>query len=373
MRPLLRVEDLRVAFGETRAVRGVSFEIRPDEVLAIVGESGSGKSATALGVMRLIEREGGRIAGGRMLWAGATGPVDLAALDDVAMRRVRGAEIAMIFQEPMTSLNPVLTVGDQIAETLILHRDMDRRAAAAEAARLLACVRVADAERRLGHYPHELSGGLRQRVMIAMALSCRPRLLIADEPTTALDVTTQREILALIAELRAETGMSVLFITHNLGVVAQYADQVAVMYAGRIVETAAVGPLFAAPQHPYTRGLLACLPGMAVRGATSRTRPRLTAISGQVCSPCEPPPGCAFAPRCPQHTDECDAAMPPLQGQGSDRNVRCIHIKHEELTPPRHSGLDPDSRGTPLPPGTRGNDGTSNESTLIERWHERQR
>ena len=205
---------------------------------------------------------------------------------------------------------------------------------------------------------------MRQRVMIALAMACNPTLLIADEPTTALDVTIQAQILALIQRLQKETGMSVLFITHNLGVVAQYADEVTVMYAGRIVETAAVGPLFAAPQHPYTRGLLACLPGMAVRGITTgKSRPRLTAISGQVCSPFEPPPGCAFAPRCPAHVAACDTEMPLLAALGSDRKVRCIRVGEKTPNQPRHSGLDPESRGAPLDPGFRRDDGESNDST----------
>jgi peptide/nickel transport system ATP-binding protein len=249
--------------------------------------------------------------------------VDLLAIGEGERRELRGNELAMIFQEPMTSLNPVLTIGEQIAESVRLHKGLDRAAAKAHALRMLELVEIPAAARRVHEYPHQLSGGMRQRVMIAMAMACDPTLLIADEPTTALDVTIQAQILALMGRLQKETGMSLLFITHNLGVVAQYADEVAVMYAGRIVETAPVHELFANPRHPYTRGLLACLPGVARAHGAKR---RLTAIPGQVSSPLAPPPGCAFAPRCPMRADACDAAMPQLAAAEPLRQVRCIRV-----------------------------------------------
>jgi peptide/nickel transport system ATP-binding protein len=315
--------------GRIVAVADVSFDIPSGRTLALVGESGSGKSVTSLGLMGLHGKGSQAIVGGGAWFVQRGGTrVDLLALTENEKRRLRGNELAMIFQEPMTSLNPVLTVGEQIAESARLHLAMDRGEALRHARRMLELVEIPAAERRLREYPHQLSGGMRQRVMIALAMACSPTLLIADEPTTALDVTIQAQILALIQRLRKETGMSVLFITHNLGVVAQYADLVAVMYAGRIVETAAVGPLFAAPRHPYTQGLLACLPGMAVRGMEAGgVRPRLTAISGQVCSPFDPPPGCAFAPRCPQRGEDCDAAMPLLAAAGAARQVRCARVE----------------------------------------------
>ena len=257
--PLLDVRDLTLAFGAREVVQGLSFSIAPGEVLALVGESGSGKSATALAILRLIEREGGRILRGTITLDGAL-PCDLATLSDSAMQAVRGAQVAMVFQEPMTSLNPVLTIGDQLTETYLRHRRMTPAAALEAAIEALARVRIAEPRRRLAQYPHELSGGLRQRVMIAMALACRPRLLIADEPTTALDVTTQGEILALIRELQAESGMAVLFITHDMGVVAEMADRVVVLKDGRKVEAATVADLFARPVAPYTKTLVAAAP-----------------------------------------------------------------------------------------------------------------
>jgi peptide/nickel transport system ATP-binding protein len=319
--------------GRVVSVSDVSFDIASGSTLALVGESGSGKSVTSLGLMGLHARGSHAVVGGEAWFVRRDGKsVDLLALPENEKRRLRGNELAMIFQEPMTSLNPVFTVGEQIAESARLHLGMDRGEAWAHAQRMLELVEIPAAQRRLREYPHQLSGGMRQRVMIALAMACKPTLLIADEPTTALDVTIQAQILALIARLREETGMSVLFITHNLGVVAQYADHVAVMYAGRIVETATVEDLFAAPKHPYTRGLLACLPGMAVRGAAAGgARPRLTAISGQVCSPFDPPAGCAFAPRCPQRAPDCEAAMPPLTALGEGRQARCARVV-ENLT-----------------------------------------
>ena len=325
----LSVRKLSTSFmadrGRVSAVADVSFDIPSGSTLALVGESGSGKSVTSLGLMGLHARGSQAVVGGEAWFVKRDGErVDLLALPEESKRRLRGNELAMIFQEPMTSLNPVLTVGEQIAESARLHLGMSRAEAFLHARKMLDLVEIPAAERRVREYPHQLSGGMRQRVMIALAMACHPTLLIADEPTTALDVTIQAQILALIGRLQKETGMSVLFITHNLGVVAQYADHVAVMYAGRIVETAEVGPLFAAPRHPYTRGLLACLPGMAVCKAAGGARPHLQAISGQVCSPFEPPPGCAFAPRCPQRAGECDAAMPPLVSLGEKRQARCV-------------------------------------------------
>jgi len=239
------------------------------------------------------------------------------------MRQLRGNELAMIFQEPMTSLNPVFTVGEQIAESVRLHKKLGRAAALVHAKRMLDLVEIPAAAQRLHEYPHQLSGGMRQRVMIALAMACDPTLLIADEPTTALDVTIQAQILVLMRRLQAETGMSILFITHNLGVVAHHADDVAVMYAGRVVERAPVQPLFATPQHPYTQGLLACLPGKAHAAGLERPK-RLFAIRGQVSSPLKPPPGCAFEPRCDQAVAACTQAMPPLVTIAESRQARCV-------------------------------------------------
>ncbi|MFC0209685.1 ABC transporter ATP-binding protein [Chelativorans intermedius] len=271
--PVLTIESLSVAFGSHEAVKGLSFGIRERETLALVGESGSGKSATALAVMRLVEREGGRIAGGRILLHDE-GEEDLAALSDSAMRAVRGRLVSMVFQEPMTSLNPVMKIGEQLVEVFIRHRKMPRRAAFEAAREALENVRIPEPERRLGQYPHELSGGLRQRVMIAIALACRPRLLIADEPTTALDVTTQAEILALIRSLQEEIGMAVLFITHDMGVVAEVADRVVVMRQGRKEEEADVGNLFARPRAVYSRQLMNATPKLGSGAPRLRHPPR---------------------------------------------------------------------------------------------------
>lgn len=333
-RNVLEVQGLTVRFDTSErsvvAVKDLGFHVRAGEVLAIVGESGSGKSVTSLSVMRLIEHGGGTIASGKISFTRRNGgKLDLAKAADSVMRTIRGGEISMIFQEPMTSLNPVFSVGTQVAEAVMLHQGLSHAEAEAEALRMLELVRIPEAKQILKRYPHQLSGGMRQRVMIAMALSCKPSLLIADEPTTALDVTIQAQILALMGRLQKETGMSMLFVTHNLGVVAQYADAVAVMYAGRIVESARVHDLFARPEHPYTRGLLACLPGVArqreaAHGASVGRR-QLVAIPGQVSSPLAPPPGCAFAPRCGRKLAACDNAMPPLEAAGPRRMVRCIH------------------------------------------------
>ncbi|HSV57284.1 MAG TPA: ABC transporter ATP-binding protein [Variovorax sp.] len=329
--PRLEVRGLSTSFatdaGRIQSVADVSFSIRPGETLALVGESGSGKSVTSLTLMGLHAKTSQAQVEGEAWFVRRDGQrVDLLALAEADKRALRGNELGMIFQEPMTSLNPVLTIGEQIAESARLHLGMDRKAALAHAQRMLELVEIPAAKQRVHEYPHQLSGGMRQRVMIALAMACNPTLLIADEPTTALDVTIQAQILALMGRLQKETGMSMLFVTHNLGVVAQYADAVAVMYAGRIVESAPVHELFAAPAHPYTRGLLACLPGVARQRGTRQggKRPQLVAIAGQVSSPLAPPPGCAFAPRCRHARAACEAAMPALEASGPRRMVRCI-------------------------------------------------
>jgi len=328
----LRVSGLSTSFateaGRIHSVSDVSFVIEPGKTLALVGESGSGKSVTSLSLMGLHARTSHAEVGGQAIFVKRNGEaVDLLALKESDKRELRGNEIAMIFQEPMTSLNPVLTVGEQIAESARLHLGMDRRTAHAHARRMLELVEIPAAGQRVNEYPHQLSGGMRQRVMIAQAMACNPTLLIADEPTTALDVTIQAQILALMGRLQKETGMSILFVTHNLGVVAQYADAVAVMYAGRIVESASVHALFAEPQHPYTRGLLACLPGVARRNALAQGlhgKPVLKAIPGSVASPLAPPPGCAFAPRCDHASADCDRQVPKLVATGEARLTRCL-------------------------------------------------
>jgi oligopeptide/dipeptide ABC transporter ATP-binding protein len=311
---LLDVQDLRVSFrtdaGPVPAVRGVDLAVRAGETLAVVGESGCGKSVSALAVLRLLEPNA-EVSARALRFRGR----DLLGLDDAGLRAVRGAEIGMIFQEPMTSLNPVFRIGDQIAEVLTLHRGMDRAAARKEAAALLARVRIADPERRATQYPHELSGGMKQRVMIAMAIACGPALLIADEPTTALDVTIQAQILELLGALQRDSGLAILLITHDLGIVAQFAERVAVMYAGEVVEQAPVRELFRAPQHPYTRALLRALPRPGRRG-------RLDAIAGTVPSPRELPPGCAFSTRCGEVLPRCPTDPPPVVGAGG-RLARC--------------------------------------------------
>ncbi|MDR6772421.1 ABC transporter ATP-binding protein [Azospirillum sp. BE72] len=321
----LDIRNLQTHFtadpGVSKAVDGVSFAVRRNETLAVVGESGSGKSVTSLSAMRLIPSPPGIIAGGEILFRGRDGQVrDLARLSERAMRSVRGNEIGMIFQEPMTSLNPVYTVGDQIGEALRYHQGLDRRAARAEALAMLKKVGIPAAERRLDEYPHQMSGGMRQRVMIAMALACRPTLLIADEPTTALDVTIQAQILDLMRRLQEETGTSILFITHNLGVVAEVAHRVVVMYAGRIVEEGDVRSLLKSPRHPYTRGLLACMPHLGQRRGDGG---RLYAIPGSVPSPLNRPAGCTFAPRCALAEPACTAAEPVLEPVGPDHSARC--------------------------------------------------
>lgn len=316
-RPLLQVQDLRAVFqtpvGLIPAVNGVSFSLRAGETLGLVGESGCGKTVTALSILRLLPEATGRQSG-QILFEDR----DLMTLKAPEMRAIRGNRIAMIFQEPMTALNPVLTIGDQIGEVLRLHRGLSRAAAWEEAGRGLARVGIAAPEQRLQQYPHQLSGGLRQRALIAMALACEPRLVIADEPTTALDVTIQAQILALIARLQAQLNMALLLISHNLGVVAQITDRVAVMYAGLIVEAAPTTDLFAAPHHPYTKGLLASAPKLDFQDEPAV----LQAIQGQVPNLLELPPGCPFQARCPRVFQAC-REMPPWLPVGPEHGVAC--------------------------------------------------
>ena len=326
---LLSVERLTTVFdlpaGTAPAVIDVSFAVAPGETLCLVGESGSGKSVTALSIMRLVQRPG-RVAAGRILFKGR----DLLSLDERAMQKVRGAEIGLVFQEPMTALNPVFTIGNQLEETLMVHGLARGRQAQTRAVELLDAVSVPEPQRRVRDYPHQLSGGLRQRALIALALACNPTLLIADEPTTALDVTIQAQILDLLRDLKARFSLSLLLITHDLGVVAEMADRVAVMYAGRIVEQAPVRHLFHDPRHPYTRGLLASIPG-GTRGS------RLQAIQGTVPPLGKLPPGCPFAPRCPNRFEPCDKAVPGMTVmlQAEDHTARCY----------LYSGaVDPESR-----------------------------
>jgi len=311
---LLVVDDLRTVFdlrqGMVKAVDGVSFALKPHETLAIVGESGCGKSITALSLMRLVPDPPGRIAGGRVVLEGR----DLLALDEEAMRGVRGKDVAMIFQEPMTSLNPVLTIGSQIAEVVLLHERVSRKEAWAKAVDMLRLTRIPAPEQRANEYPHQLSGGMRQRAMIAMALACNPKVLIADEPTTALDVTIQAQILDLILDLQQKLGTAVILITHDLGVVAETAHRVIVMYAGRKVEEAPVEELFARPQHPYTHGLMASIPRLPLmRGEMDADAERLQEIPGTVPALTNLPAGCVFAPRCEHAVERCRAEYPPYE------------------------------------------------------------
>jgi len=320
---ILEVRDLHTQFntldGVVRAVDGVSFGLGRGETLGIVGESGCGKSVTALSILRLIPPETGRIASGSIRFEGE----ELTRLSEEAMKRLRGHRISMIFQEPMTSLNPVLTVGTQIAENVVRHLDVSWKAARERTFEMLNLVRIADARRRLDEYPHQLSGGMRQRVMIAMALSCDPQVLIADEPTTALDVTIQAQILDLMLELKEKTGTAIVLITHDLGVVAETAERVVVMYAGRKVEEAPVEALFERPLHPYTRGLMAAIPRLDIDAETGGRRPRLQEIPGLVPRLTQPIVGCAFASRCTLATDRCRAEAPPVVDAGSGHTVAC--------------------------------------------------
>ncbi|PIT05082.1 peptide ABC transporter ATP-binding protein [Bradyrhizobium nitroreducens] len=318
---VLDVRNLQTVFftnsGLFRAVDDVSFTVKRGETLAIVGESGCGKSVTALSLMRLVPDPPGRIVGGSISLEGT----DLLALDEAEMRAVRGNRISMIFQEPMTSLNPVMRIGDQIVEAVRLHRKLSSKEAGDVAVEMLRLVRIPEPARRAREYPHQLSGGMRQRAMIAMALACRPALLIADEPTTALDVTIQAQILALILDLQKELGTGLVLITHDLGVVAQTAQRVIVMYAGRKVEEASVEALFAAPKHPYTRGLMASIPVVPTPGIAAPAR--LNEIPGTVPSLVRLPRGCAFAPRCKLAIKRCEAEYPPLADWGGGHLAAC--------------------------------------------------
>jgi peptide/nickel transport system ATP-binding protein len=339
MEPLLQVEGLTTVFDPAgaggrqsnavpvAAVDQVGFEINAGETLGLVGESGSGKSVTALSIMRLVQPPG-RIASGRILFKGR----DLLALDEPTMREVRGAEISLIFQEPMTALNPVFRVGDQIAEALLVHGRATRQQARDKAIELMQAVRIPDPASRVRDYPHQLSGGMRQRVMIAIALACRPSLVIADEPTTALDVTIQAQILDLLRDMKAAFHLSLLLITHDLGVIAETADRVAVMYAGRIVETGPVRQIFRQPAHPYTRGLLASMPG----GAPGQ---RLRAIEGSVPLLGALPPGCAFNPRCPDRFEPCTGAPPPDYVAGPSQTAKCYLHDTQWAVRDRHSAI----------------------------------
>jgi len=321
--PLLEVAGLKTWFftrdGIVRAVDGVSFHVTPGETLAVVGESGCGKSVTALSVLRLIPSPPGRIVSGTIRFAGR----DLLGLSEAEMRQVRGNEISMIFQEPMTSLNPVLTIGRQIAETLTLHQGLSRNRALARAVDMLRLVHIPEPERRAAEYPHQLSGGMRQRVMIAMALACNPKLLIADEPTTALDVTIQAQILDLMRELKQKIDAAIVLITHDLGVVAEMAQRVVVMYAGRKAEEAPVGPLFQRPLHPYTKGLLNSVPRLGATLAGERVP--LAEIPGTVPSLREVIPGCPFEARCSFASDQCRREMPQFEEKEPGHFAACFH------------------------------------------------
>lgn len=317
--PLLQVRDLKVQFftedGAVRAVDGISFEIRSGEILGMVGESGCGKSVTALSILRLLAPPG-KIVSGEINFRGK----DLIPASEREMQQVRGNQISMIFQEPMTSLNPVMTVGDQVAESLILHKGMSRKEASGEAIRLFESVRIADAATRIKDYPHQMSGGMRQRVMIAMAIACHPALLIADEPTTSLDVTIQAQILDLLNQLRNDYGLSIVLITHALGVVAETADRVIVMYAGKIVEEAPVQEIFEHPCHPYTVGLLDSIPKIEIDG---QKRDRLKAIEGSVPNLLKLPPGCSFYDRCSDRMDRCTESFPEIVWINPQHRVSC--------------------------------------------------
>ena len=318
---LLELRELQTHFftddGVVRAVDGVSYDVHAGETLAVVGESGSGKSVTALSILRLVSTPPGRIVGGSISFRGR----DLLSLSETEMRAIRGKEISMIFQEPMTSLNPVYSCGEQIIEVLMLHEKMSRSAARERAVELMKKIGIPSPEQRVDEYPHQMSGGMRQRVMIAMALACKPALLIADEPTTALDVTIQAQILELLKSLRRELGMAVLLITHDLGVVAETADRVAVMYAGQVVEYCGVRDTFRATRHPYTAGLLASLPRLGAE------RDRLRVIPGNVPNPVHFPSGCRFHPRCPIAVERCRNEMPALRDVGGGHLARCFRAE----------------------------------------------
>jgi len=316
---VLEVKDLRTYFytedGEVRAVDGLRYDVKKGESVGLVGESACGKSVSALSIMRLIPYPPGIIVGGEVIFKGQ----DLLKISEAEMRHIRGNRIAMIFQEPMTSLNPVLTISRQLSEALELHRGLDKKAAAEEAVKLLQLVGLPDAEKRVGDYPHQFSGGMQQRIMIAMALSCNPELLIADEPTTSVDVTVQAQLLELINNLRAQFGTSVIIITHNMGVVARYADRVNVMYAGRLVETAPTDILYSEPKHPYTMGLLASVPRLDL----ARKR-KLSVVDGLPPNLARLPKGCAFCPRCYLAINRCREEKPELEEVGENHYSACF-------------------------------------------------
>jgi peptide/nickel transport system ATP-binding protein len=323
--PLLRIEDLHVDFatenGWANVVNGVSFDVGDHEVLGLVGESGSGKTVTGLSLLGLVPSPPGRTSAGHIWYDGH----DLTTMAPKQMRRIRGNEISMVFQEPMTSLNPAFTIGDQISETYRRHRGCSRREGMQRAVEMLDLVGIPNGRSRVKEYPHEFSGGMRQRAMIAIALCCEPRLLIADEPTTALDVTVQAQILELLTSMREELGMSVIFVTHDLGVVAEVCDRVVVMYAGQVVETSPARSLFPNPRHPYTEGLLSAMPQLGSRSG------RLDTIPGRTPEPWAMPPGCRFGPRCTHHRDACDAGLIPLEALTEDRTTRCIRTDELNL------------------------------------------
>ncbi|KQW40672.1 ABC transporter ATP-binding protein [Rhizobacter sp. Root404] len=334
--PLLKVQDLRVEFqtrrGKALVLNGVDFEIRAGETLCVVGESGCGKSMTALALLRLIPSPPGRISAGRVVFQGE----DLVTASIERMRQVRGNRISMIFQEPMTSLNPVLTVGDQIGESLRLHAGLDANAARTRAIEMLRQVGIPAPERRIDEYPHQLSGGMRQRVMIAMALACRPDILIADEPTTALDVTVQAQIFDLLRDLQREKGTAILLITHDMGAVAEMADRVMVMYAGRVIEQGTTAQVLGAPGHPYTRGLIDCLPelGSSQAAVSDSDRVELAEIAGVVPSIWELGSGCAFRERCPHAMPRCAQEVPPLfalDGDGGHGAACWLHAEDRRV------------------------------------------
>ena len=320
---LLQIKGLKTWFdtddGLVHAVDGVDLAISRGETVSVVGESGCGKTVTALSVLKLIAMPPGRIVDGQILWQGR----DLVPLDAGEMNRIRASEIAIVFQEPMTSLNPVYTIGNQIAEVIELHQGLSRRSALDRAIEMLSLVQIPNPKRRIGDYPHHFSGGMRQRVMIAMALSCNPKLLIADEPTTALDVTIQAQILELLQDMKSRFGMAIMLITHAMGVVAETCQRVVVMYAGKVVEEAPVEALFGNPRHPYTQGLIRSIPRVD-RAAGADHKQRLEAIPGTVPSLLEPPPGCRFAARCKYAMDVCRQAMPPLKEVAPGHFVRCV-------------------------------------------------
>jgi oligopeptide/dipeptide ABC transporter ATP-binding protein len=330
--PLIQVKGLKTYFhtdsGVARAVDGVDLTLSQGQTLGVVGESGSGKSVTALSIMGLVARPAGRIEAGQVLFTCQGRTVDLARLEPRSreMRAIRGNDIAMIFQEPMTSLNPVFTIGSQIMEAIILHQGLGRREARRKTIDMLAAVGIPAPEKRVDEFPHQLSGGMRQRAMIAMALSCRPALLIADEPTTALDVTIQAQVLELMNQLKSQFQASIMFITHDLGVIAKMADHVQVMYLGRVVEGGPVRDIFHDPRHPYTQGLMNSLPSIAAAKGQ-----RLTPIEGMVPDLFHVPPGCGFEPRCPRALEVCRTTPPPLVDLGPERRAACwLHVRAGE-------------------------------------------